>query len=129
MLALAKGDLEFGKSMIVDEHAERDDGLAGVLGCLGEFAQFALGKQELAVAENLMVGVAAELVLGYMHLLGVEFVAHKLAIRIRQTGFGLADGLDFRAEKLYAGCVALEYLVVEGGAFVLDIYCALKMQF
>ena len=128
MLALSKGYLKFGETFVVDVHTERNDGLAGVFGCFLEFAQFALGHEELAVAEHVVVGITAELVLGYMHLLGEQFVAYELAIRISKARLRFTDRLDLRTEKLDAGCVALQYLVVESSPTVLDIYLTLKMH-
>lgn len=122
VLALAEGDLEFGQTILVDEHAQGDNGFTGILGSLGELAQLALVEQELAIAQDIMIGITAELILGDMHLLGVELGADELAIGVSQAGFGLADRFDLRAEKLYAGCVALQDLVIERSATILDIY-------
>ena len=128
VLALAECYFEFSQTVVIDEHTERDNRFAGVLGGFLEFAQFAFGHQEFAIAEYVMVGITAELVLGYMHLFGIELAAHELAIGVSETGFGLAYGLYFRAAELDAGYVALDDLVVERGTTILDIYFALKMH-
>ena len=99
MLALTEGYLKFGETFVVDVHTERNDGLAGVFGCFLEFAQFALGHEELAVAKHVVVGVTAELVLGYMHLLGEQFVADELAIRISKARLRLPDIRTMEMQK------------------------------
>ena len=124
VLALAEGYLQFGEAIVIDEHPQRDDRLAGVLGGLLEFAQFALVQQQFTVTKNIMVGVTAELILGYMHLLGEELRADKLAVGVSQACLRLTDRLDLRTAKLDAGSISLQYLVVERSPAVLDIYLA-----
>ncbi len=128
MLTLAEGYLEFRQTFVVDEHPKRNDRLAGVLGRLLEFAQFAFVQQQFAITEDVVVGVTAELILGYMHLFGEEFGAYKLAVGVSQARLRLTDGLDFRAEELDTGDVTLQDLVVERSPTVLDIYFALETQ-
>jgi len=125
MFTLAEGYLEFGETVVIDEHPQRDDRLAGVLGSLLEFAQFAFVQQQLAVTQYIVVGVTAKLILGYMHLFGEELRANKLAVGVSQACFRLTDRLDLRTEKLDTGGVAFQYLVVECSPTVLDIYLAL----
>ena len=125
VLTLTEGYLKFGKTLVIDEHAERNNRLAGILGSLGEFAQFAFVQEQFAVTEDIMVGVTAELILGYMHLFGKEFGAYKLAVGVSEACLRLTDGLNLRAEKLDTGGVTLQYLVVESSPTILDIYFAL----
>lgn len=128
VLALAQGDLELGQAFVVDEHPQRNNRLACVLRCLLQFAQFAAVEQELAVAQHVVVGITAELVLRYMHLFGEELAAYKLAIRVGKARLRLADRLDLRAEQLDPGGVTLQDLVVERRTAVLDIHFTLQTQ-
>ena len=122
VLALAEGYLHLGKTFVVDEKTERDDGLARVGREFGEFAEFFALQEEFAVALRLMVGVTAETVLCNVHLLDPQLITLELAIGIRKARPALADGLDLRAVEDNARGVAVENEIVERGTLVLDIY-------
>ena len=103
MLTLAEGYLHLREPAFVDEEFERDDGLAGILGGFLEFAYLASLQQQFAVAFRLMISVRAKAVLGYVHLLDVNFAMLHGAVRIDQRSFTLADGFDLRTEQLNTG--------------------------
>lgn len=122
MLTLAERNLELGKPFLVDEKRERDDGLAGILHCVLELTELTLGKKELAVSPYFMVLPRAELIGRDMHLLDPELTAVEDAVGVGQRSTRLADRLDLSAIEHDTGRIAVDYLVVERGTLVADIY-------
>ena len=55
LLTLAEGDIHLGTTLVIDEDERRNDGEARLLAVLLQSAQFALGKQQLAVSASLVV--------------------------------------------------------------------------
>ena len=125
MLTLAERNLHFCQAFLVDKEYQRDDGLAGILGRLLEFADLFALQEQFAVAFGIMVGVRTETVLGDVHLLDVHLSVLHGAVRVHQRSFALTDRLDLRAEELNTRGVAVEDDILKPRALILDPYVAL----
>ena len=71
VLTLTERYFHLRQPPLVDEQAQRNDGLAVVLCGFLEFVDLAALQQQFAVATHLMVGKTAETVLRDMHLFDV----------------------------------------------------------
>ena len=125
VLALAEGDLHLSQSFVIDEEFERDNSLACVLCSFGEFANLAFIEQQFAVTFGGMVGIGAESVLGYMHLLDEDLSVLHRTIGIHQRGFAFPDGFDFRAVENNACRIAVKNDILKLSLLVQDPYVAL----
>ena len=121
MLASCQGDVEFGQALLVDEEQHRDDGQAFLLDFGLEFAQFAFGEQQLAVAFGIVVVVGAFVVFSDVHAYHKQFISFIGAIGFSQAGFAVADRLDFSASKDNAGSERFHQEILMFGALVFDI--------
>ena len=127
-LTAAKGDVEFGTSVVVDEQHERNDGVSGGERIVLQRTNFFLVEQEFTIPARGVIVVGTARILGDVHVLHPDFAIMDETKGIDQRGFAVTDAFDLCAGQYDARHKLVDHLVVEGGALILDAH-ALRFVF
>lgn len=122
VLSLAEGNFHFRQTTVVDEQFERNDGFAVIFGGFLQFAYFPALQEQFAVPFGVMVGIGAEAVLGYMHLLDIHLPVLDRAVRVNERSFALPDGFDFRSVKHNARRISVKDDILKSCPFIENFY-------
>ena len=118
LLTLTEGDIHLGTALVIDEDERRDDGEARLLAVLFQSAQFALGKEQLAVSARLVVAERAVEVGRDVHSLHPELALIEIAVTVYQRCLTTADRLNLSTREHDARGIGVNEEVFERSLLV-----------
>ena len=118
LLTLAKGDVHLGTPVLVDEYQKRYNGVARLFGSRSQLGNFALRKQQFAVALQFMVIVGTIEIGRDIHALHPQFAIDNGAVGVDQRSLTQTDALDFCTRKDNAGSELLDKEILKRGLLV-----------
>ena len=129
LLTLAEGDIHLGTTLVIDEDERRNDGEARLLAVLLQSAQFALGKQQLAVSASLVVTKRAVEVRRDVHPLYPKLALVEIAVAVYQRRLTAADRLNLSTREHDARGISINEEVFERSLLVAYLYRTLLSEF
>ena len=121
-LTFCKGDVQLCKAVLGNEKAGCHYCETLLLGGALQLAELLAVKEQLAVAAGVMGIVGAPPVLGYVHVLYVQLIPHKIAVAVYQRGLAGSDRFDLGTCKDDSCGIVVQELVLKRGPFVFYLY-------
>ena len=129
LLTLAESDIHLGTTLVIDEDERRNDGEARLLAVLLQSAQFALGKEQLAVSARLVVAERAVEVRRDVHSLHPELALIEIAVAVYQRCLTATDRLNLSTREHDARGIGVNEEVFERSLLVAYLYRTLLTEF